>query len=73
MHDIQLNQLTESKFKKLTKPQAVLEFDFSGRTSLDPYRVIDKNFVIEKSGNAQMVFMWWDLKMNPKGKICGLI
>lgn len=69
VHDIQLNQFPITHFKTIIPPIPVLRFDWSGRTKFIKQR---NNLVIEKAeqnGTAQVVFMWWDLSMDPDNKI----
>lgn len=69
MHDIQLNQFPVHQFREVAEPTAVFEFDWSGKNviSKSEYReiVIDA----KQNGMAQVMFMWWVLKMDQEGDI----
>lgn len=67
MHDIQLSQLPLSDFKMLSDPIVVFEFDWSGKIPLIKNETNMKKTLASASGNVQMVFVWWDLKMDING------
>ncbi|XP_046397806.1 protein arginine N-methyltransferase 7 isoform X2 [Ischnura elegans] len=70
VHDIQLSQLGEKSFRSIISPAPVLRFDWSGKSGkipTDASKVIEVR--AEASGKAQVVFMWWDLEMDPEGEI----
>ncbi|XP_029637505.1 protein arginine N-methyltransferase 7 [Octopus sinensis] len=79
LHDLQLNQLHQSKFQLITDPITVFCFDFSDKEKL----VTDKNLnsaepfnakslahiTANSSGTIDTLFMWWDLDMDKEGEI----
>ncbi|KAI5693454.1 hypothetical protein M8J77_024716, partial [Diaphorina citri] len=68
-HDIQLSQLSLDKFKPLTSPIPVLQFDWSGQTTVPKSRVSRKHLEALASGPAHAIFVWWDLSMTPSGSV----
>ncbi|XP_072947271.1 protein arginine N-methyltransferase 7-like isoform X2 [Epargyreus clarus] len=70
VHDIQLSQLPRYAFREISDQIPVFSYDWSGRTPLEMNRVAKHNFVATNTGKAQVVFMWWELNMDPEGKIC---
>ncbi|XP_061714851.1 protein arginine N-methyltransferase 7 [Cydia pomonella] len=70
VHDLQLSQLPRSAFKELSEPLAIFYYDWSGRTPIDMKRTVKQDLSVLDTGEAQMVFMWWDLNMDTEGKIC---
>lgn len=69
LHDVQLSQIPLNDFKTIIKPQAVLEFDWSGKTTLQKERVTKFKVNSERDGMIHVIFMWWDLKMDEAGEI----
>ncbi|KAL3284415.1 hypothetical protein HHI36_018575 [Cryptolaemus montrouzieri] len=69
VHDIQLNQLPLTSVKTLVSPIPVFQFDWSGRTPLIFEQSTIHNLRAECDGEAQAVFIWWDLKMDTENKI----
>lgn len=69
VHDIQLSQLPESSINTIISPQPVFRFDWSGRTPFIYERSIIHTVKAENDGQAQAVFMWWELQMDTEGKI----
>ncbi|XP_045450910.1 protein arginine N-methyltransferase 7-like [Melitaea cinxia] len=70
VHDIQLSQLPRQAFKELSEQIPVFYYDWSGRSSIDMKRTVKQQFTVTNTGKAQMIFMWWELNMDPEGKIC---
>ncbi|XP_047993229.1 protein arginine N-methyltransferase 7 isoform X2 [Leguminivora glycinivorella] len=70
VHDLQLSQLPRSTFKELSEPLPIFYYDWSGRTPIDMKRTVKQDLSVLDTGEAQMVFMWWDLNMDTEGKIC---
>ncbi|XP_077286863.1 arginine methyltransferase 7 [Arctopsyche grandis] len=69
VHDIQLSQLPRSSFREITKPIAIFQFDWTGKKSIKKNETLtftEKSLI---TGSIEMIFMWWDLKMDPKGEI----
>lgn len=69
VHDIQLSQLTRSSFREITKPIAIFQFDWTGKNGIKKNETLaftEKSLI---TGSIEMIFMWWDLKMDPKGLI----
>lgn len=69
VHDLQLSQLPAEFVKNIVAPQAVLSFDFSGRTPFMFERSTVTTVKALRGGTARAVFMWWDLKMDLYNKI----
>ncbi|XP_047516554.1 protein arginine N-methyltransferase 7 isoform X1 [Pieris napi] len=69
VHDIQLSQLPRQAFKEISDQIPVFYYDWSGRSAIDKKRTVKQQFNSMITGNAQMVFMWWELNMDMEGKI----
>ncbi|XP_052231966.1 protein arginine N-methyltransferase 7-like isoform X1 [Dreissena polymorpha] len=69
LHDLQLDQLPEDKFTKLSEPFKVFSFDFTGQSPLLADRTTKSSVEMIVSGSVDAVFMWWDLEMDPEGEI----
>lgn len=69
LHDIQLNQVSPSQFSVLVPPTAVFEFDWSGKSKIPTEQTTKRAVEGITSGSAQVIFMWWDLKMDQDGEI----
>lgn len=69
VHDIQLNQFPVSHFRTIIPPVPIFQFDWSGKTKIIKERSELHTEKASHSGNAQVVFVWWDLKMDPDKKI----
>ncbi|CAH2039388.1 unnamed protein product, partial [Iphiclides podalirius] len=69
VHDIQLSQLPRQAFRELSDQIPVFYYDWSGKTPVDFKRTVRQQFKATNTGKAQMVFMWWELNMDPEGKI----
>jgi len=69
LHDLQLDQLSEDKFQRITKPLKVFRFDYSGKSKIEfsGKNIVEANSEI--NGSCDAVFMWWDLEMDTQGKI----
>ncbi|XP_045462115.1 protein arginine N-methyltransferase 7 [Harmonia axyridis] len=67
LYDFQLSQLPKDSFKTLMKPTPIFEFDWTTCTPLKRSTVLSVQ--AECDGEAQAVFMWWDLKMDTENKI----
>ncbi|XP_073946868.1 protein arginine N-methyltransferase 7-like isoform X2 [Choristoneura fumiferana] len=70
VHDIQLSQLPRQAFTELSEPIPIFYYDWSGRTPIDMRRTVKQDVTVTGTGQAQMVFMWWELNMDMEGKIC---
>lgn len=68
-HDVQLSQVFPHSFQALTTPIPVLNFDFSGKTTLKDHNQSTQEVEITTSGMVHAILMWWTLKMDPEGKI----
>uniref|UniRef100_A0A8D9EVJ1 Protein arginine N-methyltransferase n=1 Tax=Cacopsylla melanoneura TaxID=428564 RepID=A0A8D9EVJ1_9HEMI len=68
-HDIQLSQLSLDKFTPLTSAIPVLQFDWSGKTTVPKSRASRKHIEALASGPAHAIFVWWDLTMNESGSV----
>lgn len=69
LHDIQLNQFPVNQFRTIVDPVAVFEFDWSGKSKVPKNENKKVNVVASSNGSAQIVFMWWILKMDQEGEI----
>ncbi|KAG8230326.1 hypothetical protein J437_LFUL000597 [Ladona fulva] len=70
VHDLQLSQLSENSFRPLVPPTPVFRFDWSCKDGLLPYKRSESiKVVASRSGTVQVVFMWWDLRMDEDGEI----
>ncbi|GBN22019.1 Protein arginine N-methyltransferase 7 [Araneus ventricosus] len=69
VHDVQMSQIPQDKFKFLTEPVCVFEFSFTGEKSIEMNETFIKQVTSVTSGNCEIVFMWWDLKMDMDGDI----
>lgn len=69
VHDIQLSQLPRQAFKEISEQIPVFYYDWSGRSEIDMKRTVKQQFNATITGNAQMVFMWWELNMDTEGKV----
>ena len=74
LHDLQLNQMTQMKghFEPLSEPIAIFNFDFSksNREPIPYNRQSANEFnLLRKDKNADAIFMWWDLRMDPNETI----
>lgn len=69
VHDLQLSQVPINSFQTIIPANPVLNFDWSGKTPFIFTRSTISNLKAERSGLAQMVFMWWTLQMDTEGKI----
>lgn len=67
VHDIQLSQLSRSLFSEITKAIPIFQFDWSGKKSIKKKETLKYSEKSLISGSVQMVFMWWDLKMDFDG------
>lgn len=67
VHDLQLSQLPRQTFNELSDSIPVFFYDWSGRTPTIFKRTVTHNFNAYRTGKAQVVFMWWDLNMDPEG------
>ncbi|XP_045766550.1 protein arginine N-methyltransferase 7-like isoform X2 [Maniola jurtina] len=70
VHDVQLSQLPRHAFTELSDQIPVFYYDWSGRSPIDMKRTVKQEFTVSNTGQAQIVFMWWELNMDPEGKIC---
>ncbi|XP_015913660.1 protein arginine N-methyltransferase 7 [Parasteatoda tepidariorum] len=69
VHDIQMSQVPADKFTALTDPTSVFRFDFTGKKNIEMNETFIKQVPVIKKGECEMVFMWWDLKMDMDGDI----
>lgn len=69
VHDIQLSQLDLSYVKTIVSPQSVFRFDWSGNTPFVYERSTINTLKAVCDGNAQGVFVWWDLKMDVDNQV----
>lgn len=69
VHDIQLSELDVNYVKTIANPQAVFRFDWSGKTPFVYEQSTINTFKAVTDGEAQGVFMWWDLQMDLNNEI----
>lgn len=69
VHDIQLSQLPRNSFRELSEQIPVFYYDWSGKTPITMRRTVKQQFTVTATGKAQMIFTWWELNMDPEGKI----
>ena len=71
LHDLQLTQM-KGEFEPISEPLPIFEFDF-GKLNGEPIpynRQSVKDFhLLRKDKEADAIFTWWDLKMDPKKTI----
>ncbi|XP_027261715.1 protein arginine N-methyltransferase 7 isoform X4 [Cricetulus griseus] len=68
VYDIQLNQVPSTDFTALSDVLPMFSVDFSKQVSSSA-ACHSKQFVPLASGQAQVVLSWWDIEMDPEGKI----
>ncbi|XP_040592553.1 protein arginine N-methyltransferase 7 [Mesocricetus auratus] len=68
VYDIQLNQVSPADFTVLSDVLPMFSVDFSKQVS-SLAACHSKQFVPLASGQAQVVLSWWDIEMDPEGKI----
>lgn len=68
VYDIQLNQVSPADFTVLSNVLPMFSVDFSKQVSSSA-ACHSKQFVPLASGQAQVVLSWWDIEMDPEGKI----
>lgn len=64
VHDIQMDQIKSKDVKFLSDPSPVCTFDWSGKSLLKFSESLVTPIEITQTGNAQVVFMWWELQMD---------
>lgn len=69
VHDIQLSQFPSTHFRTIISPIPIFHFDWSGKLEIPKQRCELQTKIIENNGLAQVIFVWWDLKMDPDEKI----
>ncbi|XP_054721141.1 protein arginine N-methyltransferase 7-like [Uloborus diversus] len=69
VHDVQMSQIPKDKFHALTEPVCVFTFDFTGKKSIEMNETFIKQVSTLREGNCDVVFMWWDLKMDMDGAV----
>ena len=69
VHDLQLSQLDTRMFNIKGGSINICNFDFSGKTIIQTNEKFTKSFKAAMAGQIQIVFFWWELKMNPSGTI----
>lgn len=68
VYDIQLNQVSPADFTVLSDVLPMFSVDFSKQVSSSA-ACHSRQFVPLASGQAQVVLSWWDIEMDPEGKI----
>ncbi|XP_029419812.1 protein arginine N-methyltransferase 7 isoform X3 [Nannospalax galili] len=66
--DIQLNQVSSADFSVLSEVLPMFSVDFSKQVSSSA-ACHSRQFEPLASGQAQVVLSWWDIEMDPEGKI----
>nr|XP_054104827.1 protein arginine N-methyltransferase 7 isoform X3 [Callithrix jacchus] len=66
--DIQLNQVSPAEFTVLSDVLPIFSVDFSKQVSSSA-ACHSRQFEPLASGRAQVVLSWWDIEMDPEGKI----
>ncbi|XP_044932151.1 protein arginine N-methyltransferase 7 isoform X3 [Mustela putorius furo] len=68
VYDIQLNQVSPTDFTALSDVMPMFSVDFSKQVSSSA-ACHSRQFEPLASGRAQVVLSWWDIEMDPEGKI----
>ncbi|XP_058562103.1 protein arginine N-methyltransferase 7 isoform X7 [Neofelis nebulosa] len=68
VYDIQLNQVSSADFTVLSDVLPMFSVDFSKQVSSSA-ACHSRQFEPVASGRAQVVLSWWDIEMDPEGKI----
>ncbi|XP_045299226.1 protein arginine N-methyltransferase 7 isoform X8 [Leopardus geoffroyi] len=68
VYDIQLNQVSSADFTVLSDVLPMFSVDFSKQVSSSA-ACHSRQFEPLASGQAQVVLSWWDIEMDPEGKI----
>ncbi|XP_045671006.1 protein arginine N-methyltransferase 7 isoform X3 [Ursus americanus] len=68
VYDIQLNQVSRTDFTALSDVMPMFSVDFSKQVSSSA-ACHSRHFEPLASGRAQVVLSWWDIEMDPEGKI----
>ncbi|XP_067574673.1 protein arginine N-methyltransferase 7 isoform X1 [Pseudorca crassidens] len=68
VYDIQLNQVSPTDFTVLSNVLPMFSVDFSKQVSSSTASH-SRQFEPLASGQAQVVLSWWDIEMDPEGKI----
>ncbi|XP_023618843.1 protein arginine N-methyltransferase 7 isoform X2 [Myotis lucifugus] len=68
VYDIQLNQVSPTDFTVLSDVLPMFSVDFSKQVSSSA-ACYGRQFEPLASGQAQVVLSWWDIEMDPEGKI----
>ncbi|XP_039707812.1 protein arginine N-methyltransferase 7 isoform X1 [Pteropus medius] len=68
VYDIQLNQVSPTDFTVLSDVLPMFSVDFSKQVSSSS-ACHSRQFELLASGRAQVVLSWWDIEMDPEGKI----
>uniref|UniRef100_A0A8C0SBU8 Protein arginine N-methyltransferase n=1 Tax=Canis lupus familiaris TaxID=9615 RepID=A0A8C0SBU8_CANLF len=68
VYDIQLNQVSSTDFTVLSDVLPMFSVDFSKQVSSSA-ACHSRQFEPLASGRAQVVLSWWDIEMDPEGKI----
>lgn len=66
--DIQLSQVPTHSFNTISPLLTMFSVDFSKPVSSAP-QTHSSRFVAQCNGQAQVIFSWWDLDMDPSGSI----
>uniref|UniRef100_A0A8C5K4Q5 Protein arginine N-methyltransferase n=1 Tax=Jaculus jaculus TaxID=51337 RepID=A0A8C5K4Q5_JACJA len=68
VYDVQLNQVSSADFTVLSDVLPMFSVDFSKQVSSSA-AYHSRQFEPLASGQAQVVLSWWDIEMDPEGKI----
>ncbi|KAK5978752.1 PX domain-containing protein, partial [Trichostrongylus colubriformis] len=67
--DVQLSQLKQHQFTRLTEAFLAFTFDFESPESIVYDESFDRTALCTESGQVDAIFMWWDLDMDGTGRL----
>ncbi|XP_075161410.1 arginine methyltransferase 7 [Haematobia irritans] len=69
LHDVQLSQLPLDKFRPISEPMVVFDFDFNSKVARESKR--ERNFNVKTCsvGSTDLVFYWWEISLDIEGNI----
>ena len=72
LHDLQLSQIRQDQFEAVSEVLPIFDFDFGRLRNKEPImkrRQSKKEFMPKSPKKADAIFMWWEIKMDPKNEI----
>ncbi len=66
---LHLDQVPRDMFTPLSKPVSVFRFDFSQHKLIRVKEHIQKTIEVTSSGRCDVLFLWWQLQMDPENTI----